>query len=166
MARIKQRGRRYPGGKLVPDIAPAKISRIVSLAHLRAVDPNLGTCVGWLRLRGRLSNGQMAAALKWASLIGQHDKIQGMPRRSCKSPAYELGFRGQSQDTPDDAEYVQTLKERYSGAIKALALRDYSGRLEALITDVALDNRSPAYWEHEKLETGLTILAHYFSLKV
>lgn len=168
MGRGRKNGRRYPSGDLVqiPDIAPTKLSRIVRLAMIRAVDPNLGTCVGWLRLRGMLSSAQMSAALKWASLIGQHDRIQGMPRRSVKSPSYELGFRGQGQDIPDDAEYVEILKEKYRGAVQALLARDYSGRLEALVTDVVLDNRSPAYWERNKLENGLTILAHYFSIKV
>jgi len=163
--RKKRAGNRKPSGDLIQDIAPAKLSRIVRAAKIKAVDPNLGTWVGWLRLRGILTNLQMAAALRWAALVGQYDRVQGMPRRSAKSPSYELGFGGNGQDNrPEDVEFVKAVKLEYCGAIKAMHDIDY--RIAPLVTEVCLDNRSPAYWEHKQLLAGLNLLALYFAIKV
>jgi hypothetical protein len=167
-----KKGARYPSGKLKPDDPPAAVKRMIELARAGAADQLLATQLGWLRVNGVLDDRQVAAAMKFAAVVGQHDRAHGLPRRTTPAMSYQRGFGGFgvgrpqfNPDSPDyDAERIVAVIGRYREVTDVLDRLDPSGRMHRVIVAVAVDDRAPQWSEREALVAGLDALASHFRL--
>lgn len=186
MARPRKNDRpRYPGGKLKPETAPpAQVRRIIDEAKRVARDPLLGFELGRLRLTDAITDSQAAAGMRFAAIAGAYDRAKGMPRRTAKSPSYELGF-GSGPSDREDEEIIEALRnnggnvaelaktsdvvravlqatKRYDEAL--LALKACGKAVERTVMAIALDDAVLECGRHADLRTGLTALAEHFRL--
>jgi hypothetical protein len=163
--RKRKAGERFPNGKLKLVGAPAHIKRMVAMAARGAADVFLATQLGWLRLEHVITDTQAAAGVSFATLVGQHDAVIGLPQRSARSPSYETGFAGvRSWSSPEaDAERVATLRRRYDAAIECLQAA--GPRVEQVVRTVCVDDRVPDWSDRRLLELGLDALARHFGLQ-
>lgn len=166
--RKRKTGDRYPSGDLkrVVERPAALIKRMVALAQVSAADPLLATPLGWLRVQGVLNDRQVAAGTAFAALVGQHDRLLGLPRRSSQSPSYMRGFSG-SRSTGSDAsdpQRVASVRQRYDHAIAALRHADPSGRVVRVVSHVCVDDGAPSWPEQHILIGGLDLLVTHFRL--
>jgi hypothetical protein len=186
MARTKIKNRaRYASGKLRPETAsPAVIRSIIDQAKRGAADPLLRTEVGRLRLNDVLTDSQVAAATRFAKIVGAYDKAKGLPRRTTASPSYERGFGRSNGGGKDDAEVIDFLaatsgnveqlakvhppsrsviqaQKRYDAARDALMSSGYA--CYRAVMSVAIYDEIVVSGDHVPLRTGLDRLAEHFS---
>lgn len=167
--RKRQAGERYPSGDriLATPIAHTQIKRAIGLLMVGASDPSLACQLGWLRVEKVITDKQVEAGLRLATLVGQHDAMMGFPQRSTKSPSYEMGFsgaKGLSHDDLDD-ERIILLRKKYGDAIKIIHdAPTGSNKIATVVLAVCVDDRSPGWNERPILDIGLNVLAHHFGL--
>ncbi len=167
--RPRKAASRYPSGKIkkaADGAPPTQIVRMIRLAAAGAADATLATQLGWLRLHRIVTDRQAGAGIAFAALIGQHDRILGLPRRAVSSPSYEQGFGRSAPNLRDDsAERVTTIRRRYDAASDVLRRLDARGRAFEIVTAVCVDDRAPAWEERPDLIEGLDALARHFGLR-
>jgi hypothetical protein len=168
----RRKGDRYPSGKLKPEDPPAAVRRMLDLARAGAADQLLATQLGWLRVNGLLDDRQVAAGMRFAAIVGQHDRVHGLPRRATPALSYQRGFGGFgggraefNPDSPDyDAEKIVAIIGRYEEVVDVLRGLDPSGKTHRLIVAVAVEDQAPEWSDRAALARGLDALARYFKL--
>src|SRR4051794_37895185 len=93
--RTRKDGPRYASGRLKPEpvgTPPAAVRRIVAMAESRALDATLASQLGWLRLHKAIGDKQFAAGAHFATVVGQYERLMGLPRRTARAPSYERGY--------------------------------------------------------------------------
>lgn len=162
MPRARSTRARYPGGKLKPELAsPTLVRRIIDQARRDASNPLLGSELGRLRLTGVLDDRQVAAGQRFGELVGQYDRIKGIPNRVPKSPAWERGA-GKSTRADLDQRLIDQAISRYLSAYAALAA--IGRRVQGVVVNVTIyDDCAPSF-DQPYLVRGLNGLAAHFGL--
>ncbi len=158
--RKRHPGERYPSGDLKPAAMPMTLTRQIA-AYARLVrDKRLNTALGHLRLHDELTDAQVEAGQRFGVLVGQHDRVQGLPARSAASPSYERGYGIAIAAIPEDPETVARVRQRYEAARACLPTRALS-----VVLSVCLDDHIPDDWEGRRhLNLGLAALAVHFRM--
>lgn len=178
--------RHYPCGKSRPEYAPpALVRRIVDQARKGAADPLLGTEVGRLRLDQVISDKQLAAAVRYAEVCADYDRLKGLPKRSAASPSYQAGLRrGGGNDAEDEAIVRELLRNggdlaavakgnrRVRRIVRAVERHDDAQRAVAscgmvvfkLLRRVVIYDEPCEWWRRPQLVRGLEALSKHFEL--
>lgn len=148
---------RHPGGHVKAQqtvgraaIAPTLVRRIMDHAVKLANDPRCASQLGRLYMTGQLTDSEFEAALNFAEDVGRWDRAQGMPRRSAKSPGWEMGFGDgrvdltalRRMDTERAAKAEERIKLRIEKASKALqkALNCIPLNSRSIVHDICCDD--------------------------
>jgi len=121
-----------------------------------ARDERLGYELGRLEYFGQIFLGERQAGEKLAALMGKHDGMIGMPRRTPAGGRYGEAYGGAARDADEDA--VRLVKAEYADALAALWGAHAKARSE--VVAVAVEDR-PAE-RLEILRLGLKALAEHF----
>lgn len=98
--RPRKDGPRYPSGKLKPPKqqretgwTPSHIRRALDNSWVLANNPVLHSEIGLMLMRKELTPREASAAFNYAYRVGKRDRVlDGAPRRTTKSQAFEIGF--------------------------------------------------------------------------
>ena len=183
--RKRKPGRRTACGRLARHETEKETLATVIAARRRhfgvsareARDPRLGTALGRLHYRGRISDEQYQAGLMFGELYQRHHRTMGLPTPSPRSVAGLLINEGifggsGSEPSPDD---VARLRRRFDDAMAALDACDRVHRLSmgrrpaALIYRLVCVDEDARDWPDDdigNLRVGLNALAGVFRLKV
>ena len=158
--RARRDGERYPSGKLKPVeqqnlLAPTEVRRIIDMAKRKATDPILGTVLGWLRLHGELTDRQVSAATRYATLRGVHARVMGFPPRSAASPSYQVGY-GEAGGPEDEAKIVRIVRE-YRRMCFLLSKAN-----QQLLDRICIDDETLCGFERRRFVNALDTLAMHF----
>lgn len=156
-----QNRERYSNGRpkqLEGGLSPTEVKRIIAWAAREARGSFLGTSVGRLRLESVIADAEVSAAWEYGAIVGQFDRLKGLPARVAKSPSYEIGFGRATSKEPEESE-VRKVEAKYDACRKAL------GFLCGLVTDLVVYDKDLEVWEDRiKARMGLQILAQHFGL--
>jgi hypothetical protein len=108
---------RYPSGDIIKagkELAPTLIRRIADHALTLGADQRIGSVIGLMYLRGELSERQAEAGLRYAELVGEYDRVKGIPPRGERSASYKAGFDADPLDVSrlDPEERAKAEKRR------------------------------------------------------
>ncbi len=160
--RRPKHGERWPSGDLKRnETPPVLIRRAIDMLQAEARKTILHTPIGHLRLQGRLTDTQVAAADSYMKARAAHDSALGLPSRSPKSPNPEP-VRAAGSRREDDDEEILRMRRRYERFREALAraLGEMDGRkARDLIDGAVLTHTMPAWAEVALLGKGLDVLA-------
>lgn len=169
MGRRKQRGERYPCGKLKPErFPPALVRQMVEAGRQKIINAAFGTSIGRMRLEDKLTDAQVSAAAHFARFMGYHDRLIGGLARTSKSPNYQLGRAGHGPSASAGCTDCSEGRCQHCKA-RERASRDYDS-IRAALTNaqwsvvyhtVLLDETCP--WPRmPELKSGLSILADLY----
>lgn len=151
---------RYPSGKLKPEVAaPTIVRRILNDAIRGAANPLLGSTLGRLRLSDQIDNDQLAAGTRFAEIVANWYRVQGMPSPFPKSATLQVGLgRSLSADAP--ADVIDAAGKAYRSAMKAL---EGAGRgAQRAVVSVAVMDRTTL--DLVGMRAGLDALSAHFRL--
>lgn len=178
---------RWPNGRLKPETAPpALVKRIVDDAKRGAADPRLGSVLGHYRLTDVLSDREFSAGDLFAKIVAVHDRLKGLPKRSARSPSFEIGYGSSVYSDIADDDAIAALA--MAGGRKSLAAFDnlnVAAVLSAerrlrraenavisaigraglrLVSAVCVEDRRVLPTDHAALKSGLAAIADAFDL--
>lgn len=170
MARPRKAGPRTPSGQLSradsePRYSPAAIKRLADGAIAAASDPRLGSAVGLMLLRGKLTTRQAAAAWRYAEVRADYLRAVEAPR--CKTASLERGQRGEEPDEASAAgEALDKARQRSERRfIRVSAILDGQGaQARQAVEALCCQDIQPQ--THEALlavRTALDALAAHFA---
>lgn len=90
------------------------VTQMVEDAERRNSDPNMGTQLGELYMRGIITLGEFEAGILYADAVGRHDRAIGAPLRYTRSHAYEGG----NGDTRVDLEALYRMDPERAAKIE------------------------------------------------
>jgi hypothetical protein len=151
---------RYPSGKLKPEFAaPTIVRRILNEALRSAANPLLGSTLGRFRLVDKIDNDQLSAGMRFAEIVANWHRVQGLPPPFPKGATLQIGLgKSLSGDTPEHV--IDAAGKAYKTAMKAL---EGGGRsAQRAVVSVAILDRSTL--DLVSLRAGLDLLKAHFHL--
>ena len=163
---------RYPSGRVKPpsvrnyetaraskhdNSRPAQIKRAVDKLMRDAEEPNLGSSLGRMLVRGQITPVQFAGGEAYAKLRGRFDRATEVPRRMAQSPSYGDARSSCSHEFLTEKAYA-ALVERHNSLIFSLGYRF------TILDRVCVDDSYIAEDERKAFLLGLDMLAVWFDL--
>jgi hypothetical protein len=166
-ARNRKPGKRYPCGKRIRQETEREAMataldarrRHYGVSGERARDERLGTSLGRLAFRGKISDRQCQAGLAFADLYRRHHMAMGLPLPSPSSVASILINEGIFGSSPSEPmlDALERLRSRFEEATDALDQCDREHALAAgrrptlLVFRAVCADEDATCWPHEDL---------------
>jgi hypothetical protein len=136
-------------------ILPEQIRNSVNAALRAALDPKLGSRLGWLELGKHITARQFEAGERFAHLAREYARTLDAPRRTARTAILDRTF-GRGIERPADPERVAEVRRTYETVRQRLKA---VGAFEAVVA-TCMDDHMPRCCE--TLRKGLNTLAEFY----